>query len=88
MMISIRHAAAVTVITIGLCLAMTESGFAAQRFRHADRGPAKTDRIVTQQERDPSRLPPYHPQGTSRYPWAPGYNLPYPDRPYGAPDRW
>jgi hypothetical protein len=32
-------------------------------------------------------LPPYSPNGTSAYPWGPGFNLPFPDRPYGNPDR-
>jgi hypothetical protein len=27
-------------------------------------------------------------RGTSNYPFGPGYNLPYPDRPYGDPDHW
>ena len=36
-----------------------------------------------------SRVPQfdYH-RGTSEYPFGPGYNLPYPDRPYGDPDHW
>jgi len=36
----------------------------------------------------PSRVPTYDPSGTSRYPFGPGVNLPYPDRPYGDPDHW
>jgi hypothetical protein len=35
-----------------------------------------------------SRVPPFDPRGTSDYPWGPGYNFPYPDRPYGDPDHW
>ena len=27
-------------------------------------------------------------RGTSNYPFGPGYNFPYPDRPYGDPDHW
>ena len=27
-------------------------------------------------------------QGTSAYPFGPGINFPYPDRPYGDPDHW
>ena len=27
-------------------------------------------------------------RGTSSYPFGPGYNFPYPDRPYGDPDHW
>ena len=36
-----------------------------------------------------SRVPQfdYH-RSTSEYPFGPGYNLPYPDRPYGDPDHW
>jgi hypothetical protein len=26
--------------------------------------------------------------GTSAYPFGPGANFPYPDRPYGDPDHW
>ena len=36
----------------------------------------------------PSRVPAYDPNGTSRYPFGPGVNFPYPDRPYGDPDHW
>lgn len=35
-----------------------------------------------------SHVPPFDPRGTSDYPWGPGYNFPYPDRPYGDPDHW
>ena len=36
-----------------------------------------------------SRVPPFdYRRGTSEYPFGPGYNLPYPDRPYGDPDHW
>jgi hypothetical protein len=35
-----------------------------------------------------SRVPPFDPRGTSDYPWGPGYNFPYPDRPNGDPDHW
>lgn len=36
-----------------------------------------------------SRLPPFdYRRGTSEYPFGPGYNFPYPDRPYGDPDHW
>jgi hypothetical protein len=35
-----------------------------------------------------SRGQPLDNRGTSKYPWGPGYNFPYPDRPYGDPDHW
>jgi hypothetical protein len=36
-----------------------------------------------------SRVPAFdYRNGTSEYPFGPGYNLPYPDRPYGDPDHW
>ena len=36
-----------------------------------------------------SRVPPFdYRRGTSEYPFGPGYNFPYPDRPYGDPDHW
>jgi len=34
------------------------------------------------------RVPPFDYRGSSSYPWGPGYNFPYPDRPYGDPDHW
>ena len=37
---------------------------------------------------DQTRAPAYDPKGTSRSPFGPGRNLPYPDRPYGDPGRW
>jgi hypothetical protein len=72
-------AAALAVTVIGLDLAFTEAGFAAKRTKQV--------RAATPQTQNSTR-PPYHPQGTSRYPWGEGYNLPYPDRPYGDPGRW
>ena len=37
----------------------------------------------------PSRVPQFdYRRGTSNYPFGPGYNQPYPDRPYGDPDHW
>ena len=36
-----------------------------------------------------SRVPQFdYRHGTSEYPYGPGYNFPYPDRPYGDPDHW
>ena len=36
-----------------------------------------------------SRVPQFdYRRGTSNYPFGPGYNFPYPDRPYGDPDYW
>ena len=34
------------------------------------------------------RVPAFDPRGTSAYPFGPGINFPYPDRPYGDPDHW
>lgn len=40
-------------------------------------------------ERGLSRVPQFdYRRGTSEYPYGPGYNFPYPDRPYGDPDHW
>lgn len=36
-----------------------------------------------------SRVPQFdYRRGTSEYPFGPGINFPYPDRPYGDPDHW
>jgi hypothetical protein len=34
------------------------------------------------------RAPAFDPRDTSAYPFGPGINFPYPDRPYGDPDHW
>jgi hypothetical protein len=58
-----------------------------------------TDKIAVRQSgqhsfamisgRASSRVPQFdYRQGTSEYPYGPGYNFPYPDRPYGDPDHW
>ena len=85
----LRPAAATAVI--GLFLVSIDLSHAAQRSRHADHARqdrVEQDRSAARPAYDSSRLPPHHPNGTSSHPWGPGYNLPYPDRPYGAPDRW
>ena len=36
-----------------------------------------------------SRMPQFdYGRDTSNYPFGPGYNFPYPDRPYGDPGHW
>jgi len=54
---------------------------------HAQR-PAKQSRNAATYPNSSSRVPAYDPKGTSRNPFGPGQNLPYPDRPYGDPGRW
>ena len=65
-----------------LLVAVSEPSFAARKSRKpaADHAPA--------QRSDKTHAPAYDPQGTSRNPFGPGRNLPYPDRPYGDPGRW
>ena len=70
---------------------LTISGptFAAPQSRHVTsthtQGAVKENRgVVT----SPSRVPAFDPKGTSAYPFGPGINFPYPDRPYGDPSRW
>ena len=64
-------------------IAMPGASFAAQGSRSA----MVKNHSVTASRADASRIPAFDPQGTSSYPWGPGYNFPYPDRPYGDPDR-
>jgi hypothetical protein len=82
--------------TAGLLLAIVEPGFAAsRRHRPAD---AYASSAVTHERAIPqpsdqlfgwsssgTRFPA---TGTAAEPLGPGRNLPYPDRPYGAPDGW
>ncbi len=68
-------------IVAALLFATSEPSVAARKFRKpADNAPA--------QQSDQTRAPAYDPKGTSRSPFGPGRNLPYPDRPYGDPGRW
>src|SRR5262249_9650374 len=52
------------------------------RFRER----AKHHSVMTSRA-EASRIPAFA-RGTSAYPWGPGHNFPYPDRPYGDPDRY
>jgi hypothetical protein len=81
--------------TAGLLLAIVEPGFAeSRRHRPADAyasSPVTGERAI-QHPSEPSfgsrsgtRFPA---AGTAAEPLGPGRNLPYPDRPYGDPDRW
>jgi|SoiMetStandDraft_2_1073263.scaffolds.fasta_scaffold01259_1 hypothetical protein len=79
----------VLAIAVGLLPAISGSSFAAPQSRHASsthsQGAVKENRgIVT----SPSRVPAFDPRGTSAYPFGPGVNFPYLDRPYGDPDHW
>jgi len=70
---------------VALFVANLEPSFAAPRARQ---GAAKEGRGVVTSPNDASRVRPYAPGGTSRNPFGPGVNYPYPDRPYGDPGRW
>lgn len=70
-----------TAIVAALLFAMSEPSFAARKSRKpVDNTPS--------QRSEKTRAPAYDLQGTSRNPFGPGRNLPYPDRPYGDPGRW
>jgi hypothetical protein len=79
----------VVTIAAGLLLAISGSSFAAPQSRHASsahsQGAVQENRGVVM---SPSRAPAFDPRGTSAYPFGPGVNFPYPDRPYGDPDHW
>jgi hypothetical protein len=88
----------VVAIAVGLMLLISAPSFAAQQSRQPSsahskgavkKEPAvKKDRGVVTSPYDSSVVPPYDPRGTSAYPFGPGINFPYPDRPYGDPGRW
>jgi hypothetical protein len=77
------------ILTLAFALLLSISGasFAAQGSRHS-RSAAVKHHSVTTSRADVSRMPAFAPGGTSRYPYGPGINFPYPDRPYGDPDRY
>ena len=76
-------------LTIAFALLLSISGmsFAAQGSRHS-RSAVVNNHSVTTSRADASRMPAFAPGGTSSYPYGPGINFPYPDRPYGDPDRY
>jgi hypothetical protein len=70
-------------IAAGLLLAISVTSSAARQSRHLSS--VKEDRGVASYQ---SRVPAFDPRGTSAYPFGPGTNFPYPDRPYGDPGKW
>jgi hypothetical protein len=76
-------------IAAGLLLAISGTSSGARQSRHLSgthaQASVKEDRGVVSY---PSRVPAFDPRGTSAYPFGPGINFPYPDRPYGDPDKW
>src|SRR5262249_48571134 len=80
---------AIVALAFGLLLPISGASFAAQQARHSSslhsRGAAVKHHTVIKSRADASRA---FPPGTSAYPWGPGRNFPYPDRPYGDPDRY
>ena len=73
-------------------LFFSDLGFAAHQQRHSKEkhphGVLKKNRIVVPRSYSSSPVPTFHPRGTSDYPFGPGINFPYADRPYGDPNRW
>ena len=80
----------VVAIAAGLLLAISGPSFAARQSRHPSsthyQGVVKENRGVVISPYDSSRMPAS--KGASAYPFGPGVNFPYPDRPYGDPDHW
>jgi hypothetical protein len=76
------------ILTLAFALLLSISGasFAAQGSRHS-RAVVKHHSVTTSRA-NVSRMPAVAPGGTSRYPYGQGVNFPYPDRPYGDPDRY
>src|SRR5262249_48733239 len=79
-------------LAVALLLPISGVGFAAQEARHSLRlhsrsAVVKNQSVITSRA-DASRMPAFYSGGTSSYPWGPGRNFPYPDRPYGDPDRY
>ena len=76
-------------IAAGLLLGISGTSSGARQSRHQSgthaHASVKEDRGVVS---SPSRVPAFDPRGTSAYPFGPGINFPYPDRPYGDPGKW
>src|SRR5262249_22911731 len=90
-----RQGAAMVVLTrfhiltlaFALLLSISGASFAAQGSRHSRSAVVKNHSVTTSRA-DVSRMPAFDPARTSRYPYGPGINFPYPDRPYGDPGRY
>lgn len=76
-------------IAAGLLLTISGPSFAAKKpHPSTTQGAVKKNRGVLPPPHS-SRVPPFdYRRGTSDYPFGPGINFPYPDRPYGDPSRW
>ena len=79
----------VLAIVAAIVLPISGARFATQQSRHPQsthsRSAVKEDRGINSPSQ---RVPAFDPRGTSAYPFGPGVNFPYPDRPYGDPDHW
>jgi hypothetical protein len=75
-------------IAAGLLLAISATSSAARQSRHPPGAHAQASVKEDPGTSYPSRVPAFDPRGTSAYPFGPGINFPYPDRPYGDPDKW
>jgi hypothetical protein len=76
----------------GIVLAISGPSLAASRTHKQHQLPSTEayssyarDNSFSRQYSDPYS---FAPGGTSAYPFGPGRNLPYNDRPYGNPDNW
>ena len=83
----------VVAIASGLLVPISGPSFSAHQSRHPSstqsQGAVKKNRGLVPPPYNSSRVPAFdYRRGTSDYPFRPGINLPYPDRPYGDPDRW
>ena len=82
----------VDVIAAGLLVLISGPSFAAHESRHpssthSQRAVKKNGGLVPSPYE--SRVPAFdYRRGTSAYPFSPGINFPYPDRPYGDPSPW
>jgi hypothetical protein len=81
----------VLAIVAAILLPISGPSFAAHQSRHPSsthsRGAVKETFGVVTHPYDSSRVPAFdRSRGTSAYPFGPGINFPYPDRPYGDPD--
>jgi hypothetical protein len=81
----------VIAIAAGLSLPISGPSFAVKRHPSGihSQGAVKKNRGLVPPPYDSSRVPPFdYRRGTSDWPFGPGINFPYPDRPYGDPNRW
>ena len=78
----------IVIVAAGLLFPISETSFAAKHARHSLESSNAIEKHRARASNASTRPAFDYRLGTSKYPFGPAYNFPYPDRPYGDPDHW